>query len=98
MVLVFHVLRGVVVLVLSLNASQALALVVPEPCSAIEAADVDDRSCPPTCVRCGCCAQPAEATVFYLSADVSPVVPATPATLKDILLSISRDIFHVPKR
>ena len=89
--------RALLVITLALSASQALALVVPEPCGITEAADAGDTQCSPTCVRCGCCAQPVEPVLFRIAVETAPVSsPATVTTL-DPLPSTSRDILHVPK-
>jgi len=89
--------RALLVVILALSYSQALALVVPEPCGIAEAADAADGQCSPTCVRCGCCAQPLEPSLFHIA--VKTALLSSPATITtlDPLSSTSRDILHVPK-
>lgn len=89
--------RALVVLTLALSASQALALVVPEPCSLTETTDAEEGQCSPTCVRCGCCAQPLEPVLFRLAVQAAPVSSSASIPTLDLLPSIPRDILHVPK-
>jgi len=88
---------AVIVALLTFTASGVSALVVPEPCTAYEQPGQEDGACPPTCVRCGCCARAAE-TVARAIEDSQDVRLAefhsdTPSVLK----TQPRDILHVPK-
>lgn len=87
---------ALVVGLLTFSASGVSALVVDEPC-VVEQAGREDRSCAPTCVTCGCCAQATEpAAVPHENApdeparDVRPLTPLLPVTDPG-------DILHVPK-
>jgi hypothetical protein len=92
-----HFALALVVAILTLNASGLTALVVPEPCSATENADLGDSQCPPTCVRCGCCAQPAVPTPFEIVVSAELVTPQALLAASNVLPSVGRDILHVPK-
>jgi hypothetical protein len=86
-----------VVALLTFSASGVYALVVAEPCASYEQPAQDDRSCPPMCVTCGCCAQAVEPVTLALDA-----VPDAPVAAIDFLLpplpkTTPRDILHVPK-
>jgi hypothetical protein len=82
---------------LSVSASGASSLIVPEPCAGYEETGREDAACPPTCVTCGCCAQAAEpvqlVVTITLHAPVAPGAAVVPA-LPDVA---PRDILHVPK-
>jgi hypothetical protein len=56
-----------------------------------------DNNCPPTCVRCACCAQPVvgipTVVVVHL---IEPHVIAEPVTLH-LVSAPPHDILHVPK-
>src|SRR6185503_16135609 len=54
---------AVVVALLTFSTSGVSALLVPEPCSAFEPPGQEDGACPPTCVRCACCARAAETVI-----------------------------------
>lgn len=43
---------------LTANFSGIVEVFVTEPCAANETSSAPDGRCPPTCARCGCCAQP----------------------------------------
>jgi hypothetical protein len=92
-----HFALALVVAILTLNASGLTALVVPEPCSVTESASAADGRCPPTCVRCGCCAQPAVPTPFERIVSAEFVTPQAPLAAFNALSSVDRDILHVPK-
>jgi len=89
--------RALLVVILALSYSQALALVVPEPCGITETADAGDGQCSPTCVRCGCCSQPVETAPFRIAVQTTPLSSSASVVTLDLLPSISRDILHVPK-
>jgi hypothetical protein len=87
-----------IVALLSLSASGAQALVIPETCELYEqSGGAEDRDCSPTCVTCGCCGQAVEPLVLPLpfspSTRVGDVVgpPLLP------LAVAPADILHVPK-
>lgn len=82
---------------LSLSFSGTATLVVPETCDFIEQASETDSSCAPTCVLCGCCAQPVIVSMALLvvSAPAPRVVPARHSDAGPT--ADSREILHVPK-
>ena len=86
-----------IVALLTFSASGTLALIVPEPCTGDELPGQEDGACPPTCVRCGCCARAAETVVPQIEdslhvalAEFESITPSLPATRPS-------DILHVPK-
>jgi hypothetical protein len=88
---------AIIVALLTFSASGVSALVVLEPCTGFEQAGQEDRDCPPTCVTCGCCAQPIEPVAIVVTG--SPAVPPAPivASVPSLPESQPRDILHVPK-
>jgi hypothetical protein len=80
-----------------LNVGGLPSLFLPEPCGLSDRSNAPDGACPPSCVLCGCCAQPAVPSLFgvQIAADLParsfpPPVPA--------LVSVDpREILHVPK-
>jgi len=81
---------------LTLNASGATEL-LPEPCAATESSGCEEN-CPPTCVRCGCCAQPSLQVSVSDDAPALRLVIDPPAGVSDLAEDAeSRDITHVPK-
>ncbi len=88
---------AVIVGLLTFSASGVSALIVPEPCTAFEQPGQEDGACPPTCVRCVCCARAAE-TVIVQSGDSLEVTMAEFQIDELHLLDAQpRDILHVPK-
>ena len=90
-------LLAVAVAVLTLEASGVPQFLLPEPCAPLESTR-DEQDCPPTCVLCGCCAQP----LLPLNVPADTAVPRVlservtivPAVIDDPAV---RDIAHVPK-
>lgn len=90
-----RVLLCAVLLILFADASGAMALVSPETCTASETAP--DNTCPPLCVRCGCCAQPVVLMVGLALTSVQ-AVSSPPATyVASPRLGSPHEILHVPK-
>jgi hypothetical protein len=92
-----RVALAIVVALLTFSASGVSALIVPEPCTGYEQPGQEDGACPPTCVRCGCCARAAE-TAIPQTEDLLDITRAefqsnTPSLPK----TQPRDILHVPK-
>jgi hypothetical protein len=86
-----------IVALLTFSVSGASALIVPEPCTGYELPGQEDGSCPPTCVRCGCCARAAEAMAPQIE-DSLDITLAEFATITPLLPTTQpRDILHVPK-
>jgi hypothetical protein len=87
----------VVIALLALNASGAAEMLFPEPCAATQPGGCEEN-CPPTCVRCGCCAQPSLQVFVTDDAPARGLVieppPCEPGFAED---AESRDITHVPK-
>ena len=85
-----------ILLLLFADASGAMAFVSPETCTAASERSPDD-SCPPLCVRCGCCAQPVVRVIGpvlsseQISQTAPPVYTALPSA------GSPHDILHVPK-
>lgn len=87
----------VIVALLMFSASGVSSLLLEEPCTGYELAGDDDRTCPPTCVTCGCCAQAVEpVTIFVPGSPDDPFldVAGFPAGLP---MNDPREILHVPK-
>ena len=85
------------VFMMSVNFSGIGSLVFPEPCTILEDSQTSDSACPPSCVRCGCCAQPIVASVRL---PLTFPVPLTAATVMGPIapaLGDAREILHVPK-
>jgi hypothetical protein len=82
---------------LTANFSGALEIVVPEPCTVDEASNPADGRCPPTCARCGCCAQPIVPTPLMVVA-TQLVTRDEPRAIEGSLASPEPvDVFHVPR-
>ena len=82
---------------LALDASAAAEFLIPEPCAAVESGPCE-TDCPPTCVRCSCCAQPLLQVSLTDDAPVRHLVVAPPAIASDLVEDAEgRDIAHVPK-
>ena len=88
---------AVIVALLTFSTSGVSALIVPEPCAADEQPGQEDGACPPTCVRCGCCARAAETVIPQ--AEDSPEVTVVEIQIATFRLASAqpRDILHVPK-
>ena len=88
---------AIVVALLTFTTSGVSALIVPEPCTAYEQPGQEDGACPPTCVRCACCARAAETVI--LQAEDSPEVTVAEILVATFRLASAqpRDILHVPK-
>jgi hypothetical protein len=88
---------AVVVALLTFSTSGVSALIVPEPCTAYEQPGQEDGACPPTCVRCACCARAAETVIPQ--AEDSPEVTVAEIQVATFRLANAqpRDILHVPK-
>ena len=91
--LVFAIIVGL----LALSASGATSLIVTEPCRSSERAGEDDGACPPTCVTCGCCAQPAESVAIAVEPSGEAPVGDIDGLLPPLPKTEPRDILHVPK-
>ena len=81
---------------LTFSASGVSALVVPEPCT-YEQAGQDDGACAPTCLTCGCCAQPVDPVVFWATSSADAPRPAVIAFVSRLTDAQTRDVLHVPK-
>jgi hypothetical protein len=56
-----------------------------------------DNNCPPTCVRCACCAQPVVGIpIFVVVHLIEPHIIAEPVSLP-LVSAPPHDILHVPK-
>jgi len=56
-----------------------------------------DNACPPTCVRCVCCAQPIVSSAAILVVDLAePQFISQPSALA-VIAAPPHDILHVPK-
>lgn len=88
---------AVIIALLTFSASGVSALIVPEPCTGYEQPGHEDGACPPTCVRCGCCARAAETVIAQ--AEGSPEVAIAEIHVATVRLPHAqpRDILHVPK-
>jgi hypothetical protein len=87
----------VIVALLAFSASGAFALVVPEPCSVFEQTGSDDGACPPTCVTCGCCAQPLEAMALTVATAPDSPLAAPASLISGLPKTAPGDILHVPR-
>jgi hypothetical protein len=88
---------AIVVALLTFTASGVSALIVPEPCTAYEQPGQEDGACPPTCVRCGCCARAAEAMVPQTEESLDITVAEFQSNTPSLPTTQPRDILHVPK-
>jgi len=87
----------ILIALLALDASGAAEMLLPEPCAATRTTGCEEN-CPPTCVRCSCCAQPSLQVSLTDDAPARGLVidppPCEPGFAED---GESRDITHVPK-
>jgi hypothetical protein len=82
---------------LTANFSGALEVLVPEPCTVDEASSTADGRCPPTCARCGCCAQPVVSTPLVVASTQLVTRDETPVIDDDLASPEPVDVFHVPR-
>lgn len=87
----------VAVLLLSLSASGAAAVVLDEPCIGAEQTTREDGACPPTCVTCGCCAQAAEPLLMHVVVSETTAVTRFLSAIPQLPSTPARDILHVPR-
>jgi hypothetical protein len=67
-----------------------------ERCTAVN--DVlPDNDCPPTCVRCACCAQPVVGSTMPLLVQVAEPQVLTEPQVVHIVAAPPHDILHIPK-
>ena len=85
------------VFMMSVNFSGIASLVFPEPCTIVEDSDAAESTCPPSCVRCGCCAQPIVAPLSVLLTFEAPLTAAAEMKPAAPALGDAREILHVPK-
>lgn len=88
---------AVVVALLTFSASGVTALIVPEPCTAFEQPGQEDGACPPTCVRCACCARAAETVVPQSEDSLEVTIAESQVSELHLPDAQPRDILHVPK-
>lgn len=88
---------AVVVALLTFSASGVSALIVPEPCTGYEQPGQEDGACPPTCVRCGCCARAAEMVVAQTEDSLDITLAESRSSTAPLPETQPRDILHVPK-
>jgi hypothetical protein len=88
---------AIIVGLLALSASGVSSLIVAEPCGGYEVAGNPDGACPPTCVTCGCCAQPAESVPIAVQRSGKEAVEDIERLLPPLPAADPRDILHVPK-
>jgi hypothetical protein len=86
-----------VVALLTVSASGISALIVPEPCTGYEQPGQEDGACPPTCVRCGCCARAVETMVPQIEDSLDITRAVFQSNTPPLLNTQARDILHVPK-
>ena len=96
-VLVARFALGIIVGLLTFNASGVVSLVRAEPCTIDEPAGRDDNACPPTCVTCGCCTRSAETVALVVIGSPDSLVSDVQAALPQLPKTDPRDILHVPK-
>lgn len=85
-----------IVALLLCDTSGLVAFVSPETCTSVSDT-APDSSCPPTCVRCGCCAQPIVPVAIAPVAQ-SQLCSSNPEPIRRLLpAGAPRDILHVPK-
>ena len=87
----------IIVGLLTFSTSGVSALIVPAPCSGYEQPGQEDGACPPTCVRCGCCARAAETMVPQIEDSLDITRAVFQSNTPPLLKTQARDIFHVPK-
>lgn len=88
---------AIIVGVLAFTASGATGLILAEPCNGYDLAGDPDGACPPTCVTCGCCAQPADPGAIIVERSGETAVGDIEALLPPLPKTDPRDILHVPK-
>jgi hypothetical protein len=86
---------ALVVAVLALNTAGMPDVFLPEPCGT--AAHGTDGDCLPTCVLCGCCAQPVIAVRVDVEQSPSMLVPTPSAALAPMVTADPTEVLHVPK-
>jgi hypothetical protein len=84
--------------VLVADLSGAAELLTPETCVPGDTSRPADATCPPTCARCVCCAQPVVQVDSQTTVAIEPFVPLSQPLVLGALVLLSHDIFHVPKR
>lgn len=82
---------------LTFNVSGVVRVATSEPCTGLESAEQDDRSCPPTCATCGCCAQSIEPVPAVAASAPPPAAAHIVTPLPAVPGADPRDILHVPK-
>ena len=87
----------IIVALLTFSTSGVSALIVPEPCTGYEQPGQEDGACPPTCVRCGCCARAAETMVPQIEDSPDITLAVFQSNTPPLLKTQPRDILHVPK-
>ena len=88
---------AVIVALLTFSTSGVSALFVPEPCTAFELPGQEDGACPPTCVRCGCCARAAETVIPPLEGSLEVAIADVQVATFRLANPQPRDILHVPR-
>jgi hypothetical protein len=83
---------------LSSTLSGGFSLIVPEPCGTDEGAGTTHATCPPTCLRCGCCRQPVIPALHLIVLSGVIDTDNPPAIERRVVSVDPADIFHVPKR
>jgi hypothetical protein len=79
------------------NLGGAVSLFVPEPCGPWDVSSAPDNTCPPTCVRCGCCGQPlVTALAMTVTAFIAPIDRAVMPQPRVEVVD-PHEILHVPK-
>ena len=86
-----------IVALLTFSTSGVSALIVAEPCAADEQPGQEDGACPPTCVRCACCARAAETVVPQAEDSLEVAVAEGQVATFRLASAQPRDILHVPK-
>ena len=87
----------IIVALLTFSTSGVSALIVPEPCTGYEQPAQEDGACPPTCVRCGCCARAAETMVPQIEDSLGTTLAVFQSNTPPLLNTQPRDILHIPK-
>ena len=82
---------------LAFDATGVADMWMPEPCAAVESSACEEN-CPPTCVRCACCAQPVLQVSLADDGATPDLVAGSRLSPFDLLADAEgRDITHVPK-
>jgi hypothetical protein len=84
--------------VLVADLSGAAELFTREACVPGETSRPADATCPPTCARCVCCAQPVVQVDAETTSAIEPIASLGQLPLLAPPVLLSHDIFHVPKR